>query len=82
MSGAINNIYNNVSYALYLHSVEMARLQEQTTTGSRINRPSDDPSAGYRVLILNSQDQSLENHIDNLSEVIGTLEFPPPLSRT
>jgi flagellar hook-associated protein 3 len=75
MSGAINNIYNNVSYALYLHSVEMARLQEQTTTGSRINRPSDDPSAGYRVLILNSQDKSLENHINNLSEVISTLEF-------
>ena len=75
MSGSLNNIYNNVSYALYLHSVEMARLQEQTTTGSRINRPSDDPSAGYRVMILNSQDKSLENHINNLSEIIGTLEF-------
>ena len=75
MSGSLNNIYNNVSYALYLHSVEMARLQEQTTTGSRINRPSDDPSCSYRVVTLNSQEKSLENYINNLSETVGTLEL-------
>jgi flagellar hook-associated protein 3 FlgL len=75
MSGALNSIYNNVSYALYLHSVEMARLQEQATTGSRINRPSDDPSCSYRVVTLNSQEKSLGNYINNLSEVVGTLEL-------
>jgi len=75
MSGALNSIYNNVSYALYLHSVEMARLQEQATTGSRINRPSDDPSYSYRVVTLNSQERSLGNYINNLSEVVGTLEL-------
>jgi len=75
MSGALNNIYNNVSYALYLHSVEMARLQEQTTTGSRINRPSDDPSCSYRVVTLNSQEKSLGNYINNLSETVSTLEL-------
>ena len=75
MSGALNNIYNNVSYAFYLHSVEMARLQEQTITGSRINRPSDDPSCSYRVVTLNSQERSLGNYINNLSETVGTLEL-------
>ena len=75
MSGTLNNIYNNVSYALYLHSVEMARLQEQVATGSRINRPSDDPSCSYRVVTLNSQEKSLGNYINNLSEVVGTLEL-------
>ncbi len=75
MSGSLNNIYNNVSYALYLHSVEMARLQEQATTGSRINRPSDDPSCSYRVITLNSQEKSLENYINNLSEATDTLEL-------
>ena len=75
MSGALNNIYNNVSYALYLHSIEMSRLQEQTTTGSRINRPSDDPSCSYRVITLNSQEKSLENYINNLSETTDTLEL-------
>ena len=75
MSGSLNNIYNNVSYALYQHSVEMARLQEQAATGSRINRPSDDPSSSYRVATLNSQERSLGNYVDNILEVIGTLEF-------
>ena len=75
MSGALNNIYNNVSYALYLHSVEMTRLQEQATTGSRINRPSDDPTSSYRVVTLNSQEKSLGNYINNLSEAVGTLEL-------
>jgi len=75
MSGALNNIYNNVSYALYLHSIEMARLQEQTATGSRINRPSDDPSTAYRVITLNSQENSLENYLNNISDMIGTLEM-------
>jgi flagellar hook-associated protein 3 FlgL len=75
MSGSLNSIYNNVSYALYLHSIEMARLQEQTTTGSRINRPSDDPSNAYRVVTLNSQEKSLENYINNLSDMIDTLDL-------
>ena len=75
MSGSLNNIYNNVSYSLYMHSVEMARLQEQVTTGSRINRPSDDPSCSYRVATLNSQEKSLGNYINNLSETLGTLDL-------
>ncbi len=75
MSGTLNSIYNNVSYALYLHSVEMARLQEQTTTGSKINRPSDDPSSSYRVVTLNSQQTSLENYINNLSTIVSSLEL-------
>ena len=75
MSGTLNNIYNNVSFALYSHTKALARLQEQMSTGSRINRASDDPSAAYRVLGFNSQEKSLENYIDNLSEVMSTLEF-------
>jgi len=75
MSGALNNIYNNVSFALYLHTDAMANLQEQVSTGSRINRISDDPAAAYRVLGLNTNEKSLENYINNLSEVIGILEL-------
>jgi len=75
MSGALNNIYNNVSFALHLHSDAMANLQEQISTGSRINRISDDPAAAYRVLGLNTNKKSLENYINNLSEVISILEL-------
>jgi len=75
MSGTLNNIYNNVSFALHLHTKVMARLQEQASTGSRINRASDDPSAAYRVLGLSTNEKFLENYIDNLSEVVSTLEL-------
>ena len=75
MSGALNNIYNNVGFALHLHTDAMAKLQEQVSTGSRINRISDDPAAAYRVLGLNTNVKSLENYINNLSEVISILEL-------
>jgi len=75
MSGSLNSIYNNISFALYLHTNAMAKLQEQVSTGSRINRASDDPAAAYRVLGLNSNEKSLENYINNLSEVASILEL-------
>ncbi len=74
MSGTLGNIYSNVSFALGLHTEALARLQEQVSTGSRINRVSDGPSAAYRILGLNSEDRSLDNYLDNLSEVISSLE--------
>ena len=75
MSGTLNNVHNNVSFALNLHYEAMARLQEQASTGSRINRASDDPSAAYQVLGLNSQQRLLKNYMDNISEAIGVLEI-------
>ena len=75
MSGTLNSIYNNVSFALHLHTEAMARLQEQASTGSRINRASDDPSVAYRVLGLNSQEKSMENYVNNLSEAVDILEL-------
>ena len=75
MGETLNNIFNNVSFALNLHIEALVRLQEQAATGSRINRPSDAPSDGYRVLSLDSQTVSLENYIDNLSQVVSTLEM-------
>lgn len=75
MSGTLNNIYNNVSFALHLHTEALAKLQEQASTGSRINRASDDPFAAYRVLGLSTNEKFLENYIDNISEVVNTLEL-------
>jgi flagellar hook-associated protein 3 FlgL len=75
MSGTLNNVYINVSFALNRHYEVMARLQEQAYTGSRINRASDDPSAAYRVLGLNSQQRLLGNYMDNISEAISVLEI-------
>jgi len=75
MSGGINQIFNNVSFALHLHSKALAGLQEQASTGSRINRPSDMPSSAYCVLGLNSQRRSYENYIENISQTADSLEI-------
>ena len=75
MSGSLSNVYNNISFSLNFQAEAMARLQEQASTGSRINRASDDPSAAYQILGLNSQQRSMEDYIDSLSEVVSTLEL-------
>jgi flagellar hook-associated protein 3 FlgL len=75
MSGTLNSIYNNLSYALNLHMKTIADLQEQASTGSRINRVSDDPTAAYRVLGLNASDNSMKNYINNISEAVSILEM-------
>jgi flagellar hook-associated protein 3 FlgL len=53
----------------------MTLLQEQTATGSRINRVSDDPSAAYRIMGLDTQQRSLANYTDNLSEIVSLLDM-------
>ena len=75
MSGALSNIYQTVSYALCKHSAELIRLQEQASTGAKINRISDDPSESYKILSLESQNNSLEGYLQNLTEVMDTLEI-------
>jgi len=75
MSNSLANVYNNVSYALHLHSAAMTVLQEQTSTGSRVNRVSDDPSAAYRIMGLSTQQRTLTNYTDNLSEIVSLLDL-------
>ncbi len=75
MSGTLSNIQNSASSALNRHMEAMAKLQEQAATGSRINRASDDPSSAYRVLGLESETRRLANYMDNLEEIISTLQF-------
>jgi flagellar hook-associated protein 3 FlgL len=80
MSGTFSSVYNNFSSALRLHADAMAGLQEQASTGSRINRASDDPASAYQVLGLNSQKRALENYMTNISESMDILEMSSSVS--
>ncbi len=75
MGGTLNSVSNNVSYALHVHSEAMLKLQEQASTGSRINRPSDEPSAAYRVMGLNSQERSLDHFMETISMSSDSMEM-------
>ncbi len=74
MSGILSNVYNNAIVALSRHGDALMRLQEQASTGSRVNRPSDDPSAAYSILTLNSEGKSLDNYINSLADTSSTLQ--------
>src|SRR4030042_1824669 len=75
MSGSLASIYESINYALNLHGKAIATLQEQASTGNRVNRGSDSPAEAYRILGLNSQERSLESYKGNVIELIGSLEI-------
>lgn len=75
MSGSIASMYQNVSYALALHSKAITQLQEQASSGNRVNRASDAPSNAYRILSLNTAERSLGRYQETVRELIGTLEI-------
>lgn len=75
MSESLSGIYGSISYALTEHTRAIMKIQEQTATGSRINRASDDPSAAYRVLGLSSRNNSLSNYIDILNQASDATEL-------
>jgi flagellar hook-associated protein 3 FlgL len=66
-------IYNNTQAALQAQTQKLAHLQEETSTGSRINRASDDPAGAYEVLKLHAQSQQLAGYSKNLDTVTQTL---------
>jgi flagellar hook-associated protein 3 FlgL len=73
MSGMMNSIYNNTLFALSRHTDALFLLQEQASTGSRINRPSDDPTTSASILNLQSENGGFENYLDTLADTLGTL---------
>ena len=74
MSGVLNNTYDSISFSLHRHTMELARLQEQISTGSRINRASDDPTGAYRIMGLSTQERSLDNCISNIHEASDLMQ--------
>jgi flagellar hook-associated protein 3 FlgL len=75
MGSSIISIYDNLSYALNLHTQAIAKLQEEGATGNRVNRGSDSPSDAYRILGLNTQSDALESYKDNVSNLTSTFQI-------
>jgi len=75
MAGSLTTIYQNVSYALNLNAEALMKLQEQAASGNYVNRASDSPSDAYRILMLNSQERSLANYEEQITNLIGDLEI-------
>jgi len=68
------SIYTNTIYALQHQSSTLARLQEQISSGMRVGRASDDPSAALKIMNLRRKSASLDTYHKNLSHTSQTLE--------
>ncbi len=66
-------IFNNSVYALQTQSSYLARLQEQTSTGARLIRTSDDPADAYRVMHLETQMDTLDIYVQNIDMLTGNI---------
>jgi flagellar hook-associated protein 3 FlgL len=53
----------------------MSKLQEQISTGKKINRPSDDPSGARKILSLRSEDLRLDQYASNIETATASLDF-------
>ena len=68
------SIFNNTISAILTHSEHLTRLQEQASTGLRVIRGSDDPTAANRILQLRTQARGIETYTKNIDGVILSLE--------
>jgi flagellar hook-associated protein 3 len=53
----------------------MSRLQEQISTGKKVNRVSDDPAGARKILSLRSEDLRLDQYASNIQRATQSLDF-------
>ena len=51
----------------------LQKLQEQLSSGRRIDRPSDDPSGAASAMTFRSQRVAAEQHLTNIDQAVGRL---------
>jgi flagellar hook-associated protein 3 FlgL len=73
MAGSLIGIFDQVSYALKTQTRALSLLQEQASTGSRVNRASDDPLAARDILALNAQVRSIADYSNTLGDTVDSL---------
>jgi flagellar hook-associated protein 3 FlgL len=64
-AGALGNLQSNLG--------RMQRLQEQLSSGSRIGRPSDDPTGTVDSMRFRSEIRQAEQHVRNVDDGLGWL---------
>ncbi len=75
MSGTLGGVYNSVTWAISEHSKALANLQEQASTGKRINRVSDSPAESHRIIGLKTefrQKQGYASAVHNVYDFVNT----------
>ena len=53
----------------------MSKLQEQISTGKKVNRASDDPAGARKILSLRSEDLKLDQYATNIQTATQALDY-------
>ncbi len=77
MSDRVNTVtFLNTAIAnIQLSTARMQKLQEQISTGKKINRPSDDPAGAGSVLDLRVEALRLDQYTSNIQNAKNSVEF-------
>ncbi len=70
-----SGLYNNISQKLAATQVELAKTQEQLTSGKRVLKPSDDPTTATAVMNLKSKMALNERYGSNLDRADSLLRL-------
>ncbi|MBT6564860.1 MAG: flagellar hook-associated protein FlgL [Candidatus Scalindua sp.] len=67
----INTTLSNVQQS----TSNMNKLQEQISTGKKVNRPSDAPASARRILSLRAEEMRLDKYSANIQTAKGSLDY-------
>jgi flagellar hook-associated protein 3 FlgL len=73
MKVATRTLYDNIVANLFQSAEKLQRLNQQVTTGKRINQPSDDPVGAVMALDLRSVLRELDQYEKNIANVNAQL---------
>ncbi len=71
----LETLVNSTLTSVQKSTSNMSRLQEQISTGKKINRPSDDPAATRKILSLRTDGLRLDQYTSNIQTATSALGF-------
>ncbi len=71
----LETIINSTIFNVQRSTSKLSKLQEQISTGKKVNRPSDAPAGARQILSLRSETFRLDQYASNVKTATQTLNF-------
>ncbi len=71
----LETIINSTIFNVQRSTSKLSKLQEQISTGKKVNRPSDAPASARKILNLRSEEFRLDQYASNVNTATQSLNF-------
>ncbi|MBS1258690.1 MAG: hypothetical protein MAG551_01752 [Candidatus Scalindua arabica] len=71
----LETVINSTIYNVQRSTSNLSKLQEQISTGKKVNRPSDAPAGARQILSLRSEARKLDQYASNVKTATQSLNF-------